>query len=50
MEPPDGPDGDSKLSPVELYREYYRLSYGKEIPQDLEREFVKLLKEAEEQV
>ena len=50
VEPPDGPDGDSKLSPVELYREYYRLSYGKEIPEDLEREFVKLLKEAEEQV
>lgn len=38
----------TKLDPVELYREYYRTSYGKEIPSDLERTFLELLKRAEE--
>ena len=33
-------------NPLELYREYYRLSHQKDIPSDIEQTFIKLLEEA----
>ena len=38
----------AKLDPIELYREYYRTSYGRDIPSGLEKKFLELLKRAEE--
>ena len=37
----------SRLNPLDLYREYYRAAYSKELPQDLEMKFLELLKKAE---
>ncbi len=35
------------FNPLEIYREYYRNTHGSELPEDLERAFVELLKRAE---
>ncbi len=35
------------MDPLELYREYYKLSYEKEMPQGVEEIFLKLLKKAQ---
>ncbi len=40
----------AKLNPIELYREYYQIAYNKELPQEIERTFVELLRRAEEKV
>jgi len=49
--PVDNEEGEElKLGPIELYREYYRLSYGKDLPGEIEEEFVRILQEAEEKV
>ncbi len=37
-----------KLTPLDLYREYHLLSYGKELPAEVEKTFTKLLEKAEE--
>ena len=37
----------SKFDPIDLYREYYRNVYSRELPEDLERAFVDLLRRSE---
>ncbi len=39
-----------KLDPLELYREYYQTAYGKELPEEVEKKFLELLREAEEKI
>jgi exonuclease SbcD len=39
-----------KLDPVELYREYFKSAYGKELPKEVEAKFLELLREAEEKL
>jgi len=44
---PASSEGDGfNLNPLELYREYYRITYGEEPPHDLEGKFLELLREA----
>ena len=38
----------SKLDPLELYREYHRTAYGKDLPENLEKKFLELLRSVEE--
>ncbi len=49
---PDTPTSEGyevkSMSPLELYREYYQLSYSKELPKEIEERFLELLKRAEE--
>ncbi|WP_457599892.1 metallophosphoesterase family protein [Hydrogenivirga sp.] len=40
----------SRLDPLQLYREYYQSSYGKELPEEIEKKFLELLREAEEEI
>ncbi|RLJ71477.1 exodeoxyribonuclease I subunit D [Hydrogenivirga caldilitoris] len=35
------------LDPLKLYREYYQSAYGKELPEEIEKKFLELLREAE---
>jgi len=40
----------SALDPLELYREYYQTAYGKKLPEEVEKKFLELLREAEEKI
>ena len=39
-----------RLDPLELYREYFQTAYGKELPEEVEKKFLELLREAEEKI
>ncbi len=38
----------TRLDPLELYKEYYRTVYSRELPEDVERRFLELMRKAEE--
>jgi exonuclease SbcD len=44
------PPPQEGLDPVSLYREYFRAYNGRNLPEDIENEFVKVLKEAEDRL
>ena len=50
VKPVSDPEIHSRLDPLELYREYHRTAYGKDLPEDLERKFLELLRSVEERV
>ncbi len=50
VKPIADPELHSKLDPLDLYREYHRTAYGKDLPEDLEKKFLELLRKVEEGV
>ncbi len=41
---------ETSLNPLELYREYYRVAYGKELPKEVELTFAEFQRRAEEEL
>jgi len=43
-------DAPAGMDPLQLYREYHRISYGRDLPEEVEKVFSELLRKAEESV